>query len=193
MTEYSSKDYSFYSYTGLKINSHHIEIYKSLFRGREDIYAVRKEKGGKAGYMPEYDVDWTHWKEHQARGGGFDSYKYKKPVHLDDSIILSHLKGEKTCGIYPLMSDNTSFFIAVDFDGMNWQVSILDLHRTCKESEISSYIERSRSGNGGHLWIFFDDAFPAYQSRRILFELLRHAGIISTFDKEPSFDRLFPN
>lgn len=177
----------------MKINSHDIEIYRSLFRGREDVYAVRKEKQGKAGYIPEYDVDWTHWKEHQARGGDFDSYKYKKPVPLDDSIILSHLKGEKTCGIYPLMSDNTSFFIAVDFDGMNWQASILDLFRVCNAHGISSYIERSRSGNGGHLWIFFDDAFPAYQSRRILFELLRHAGIISKFEKEPSFDRLFPN
>ena len=53
--------------------------------------------------------------------------------------------------------------------------------------------ERSRSGNGGHLWVFFEEAYPAEQGRKIMFELLRHAGVISHFEKEPSFDRLFPN
>ncbi len=177
----------------MSIDTQNIKTYKSLFRGREDVYAVRKEKQEKSGYMPEYDVDWTFWKEHLAQKGNFDSYKHKKAVPLDDSVILSHLRGEKTCGIYPLMSDNTSFFIAVDFDGDNWQEPIKNLHLSCNNTGISSYIERSRSGNGGHLWIFFEGAFPAFQSRRILFELLRQVGIISQFEKEPSFDRLFPN
>ncbi len=67
------------------------------------------------------------------------------------------------------------------------------LYETCQKFELPAYIERSRSGNGGHLWIFFEQAFPAEQSRKIMFELLRHSNIISHFEKEPSFDRLFPN
>jgi hypothetical protein len=177
----------------LTIDDHKIKLYRSLFRGRDDIYAVGREKQGKSGYMPNYDVDWTNWKEHQARGGDFDDYKHKKAIPLDDAAVMSHLRGDETCGIYPLLDDNTSFFIAVDFDGENWQPSILNLHRSCEMQGINSYIERSRSGNGGHLWIFFEEAFPASRSRRIMFELLRNAGIISPFDKEPSFDRIFPS
>jgi superfamily II DNA or RNA helicase len=89
--------------------------------------------------------------------------------------------------------DNTSFFIAVDFDKENWKEAILRLYNTCSGLNLPVYIEKSRSGNGGHLWIFFEEAFPAEQSRKIMFEMLRHAGIISHFEKEPSFDRLFPN
>ena len=85
------------------------------------------------------------------------------------------------------MEDNTSYFIAVDFDKENWEESILKLYRTCEKQGIHANIERSRSGNGGHLWIFFEDAIPAEQSRKILFELLRHSGIISHFENEPSF------
>ncbi|MCU0517163.1 MAG: hypothetical protein MUC60_09920, partial [Oscillatoria sp. Prado101] len=67
------------------------------------------------------------------------------------------------------------------------------MHLICTKHEIPAYIERSRSGNGGHLWIFFEENFPAEQTRKLLYELLREASVISHFDKEPSFDRLFPN
>lgn len=165
----------------------------SLFRGRTDIYAVRWEKEGGSGYMPAYKVDWTDYNKHKAQGGTFKDYKNKEYLPFDDKAIESHLSGKETCGIYPLLEDNTSFFIAVDFDKQNWQETILKLYNTCQKYYIQSYIERSRSGNGGHLWVFFEQAFPAIQSRKIMFELLRHSNIISHFEKEPSFDRLFPN
>ena len=170
-----------------------IELFKSLFRGRTDIYAVRWEKDGRSGYMPSYKVDWTDYNKHKAQGGTFKDYKNKEHLPFDDSAIESHLTGKDTCGIYPLLEDNTSFFIAADFDKKNWKETILRLYGTCLKHKIPVYIERSRSGNGGHLWVFFKDAFPAEQSRKIMFEMLRHSDIISHFEKEPSFDRLFPN
>ncbi len=177
----------------MTITAKNIELYKSLFKGRTDIYAVRWSKEGKSGYVPAYRVDWTDYYKHKAQGGTFKDYKNKEYLPFDDKAIETHLSGKETCGIYPLLEDNTSFFIAVDFDKENWKGSILKLYKICKKYNILSYIERSRTGNGGHLWVFFEQAFPAEQSRKIMFELLRHSNIISHFEKEPSFDRLFPN
>lgn len=170
-----------------------IELFNSLFRGRNDLYAVRWEKDGKSGYMPAYEIDWSNYQKHKAQAGSFKDYKDKKLLPFDHLAIEKHLSGKETCGIYPLQEDNTSFFIAVDFDKENWKETIRRLHNTCSDFNLPSYIEKSRSGNGGHLWIFFEEAFSAEHSRKIMFEMLRNAGIISHFEKEPSFDRLFPN
>ena len=177
----------------MKNQSPNIPLYKSLFKGRTDIYAVRWQKDERSGYMPAYKVDWSDYNKHKTQGGTFKDYKNKEYISFGDDAIKSHLSGKETCGIYPLLEDNTSYFIAVDFDKANWKETILKLHNICKEYDLLTYIERSRSGNGGHLWLFFEDAFPAEQSRKIMFELLRYSGIISHFEKEPSFDRLFPN
>ena len=177
----------------MSVERQYIELFKTLFRGRNDLYAVRWEKDGKSGYMPAYKVDWTNYQKHKAQGGTFKDFRDKEYLPFDDLAIENHLSGKETCGIYPLLEDNTSFFIAVDFDKANWKETILQLHNTCLDFSLPNYIERSRSGNGGHLWIFFEEVFPAEQSRKIMFEMLRNAGIISHFEKEPSFDRLFPN
>jgi superfamily II DNA or RNA helicase len=177
----------------LNFSSEHIILLKSFFQGRQDVYAVRWEKDGKSGYMPAYKVDWSDYNKHKAGGGTFKDYTKKEYLPFGDEAIQNHLSGKETVGVYPLLEDNTSHFIAADFDEENWKESILKLYSTLIKFEIPAYIERSRSGNGGHLWVFFEENLPAEQTRKLMFELLREATIISHFEKEPSFDRLFPN
>lgn len=177
----------------MQITQEELELFASIFRGRQNIYAVRWEKNGRSGYIPAYKVDWSGYQKHKAQGGTFKDYPGKEFLPFDIETIKNHLSGKETCGIYPLLDDNTSYFIAADFDKESWLELINNVHKKCSEYKIPSYLERSRSGNGGHLWIFFESTFPAEQSRKIMFELLRHSGIISHFDKEPGFDRLFPN
>ena len=170
-----------------------IPLFMSIFKGRHDVYAKRWEKEGKNGYSPAYKVDWSKFAAFKARGGKFSDYPHKTPLPLTLEIIQSHLEGNATIGIYPLLQDNTSHFIAADFDGENWQEETKSFFEICKKYNVPVYIERSRSGNGGHAWIFFEDKYPAYKSRKIILEIIREALDLSQFDKEISFDRLFPN
>ena len=103
------------------------------------------------------------------------------------------LTGDQLIGLYPLLHDNTSWFIAADFDEKNWIADSQKFIEYCKAKNIPAYLERSRSGKGGHVWIFFSQQYPAVRSRKIVLTLLTESGIISAFDKNSSFDRLFPN
>ncbi|MBX2900269.1 MAG: DEAD/DEAH box helicase [Cyclobacteriaceae bacterium] len=175
------------------IDKTHIEIYKSIFKGREDVFAIRWEKGDKSGYMPSYQFDPYQYRLHSVKGGSFKDFKDKTYNLLTDDQIAKHLKGEQLIGMYPLLTDNTSFFIAADFDKENWIDECRRFIRICNDHNVPAYLERSRSGNGGHVWIFFDQPYPAYKSRRVFIDFLKLTGTFSIFDKESSFDRLFPN
>lgn len=109
-----------------------IENYISLFKGRDDVFAVRWEKKDKSGYMPAYEVDWTGYDLYKANGGTFKDYPNKKYLKLNQQKIIDHLDGNEVVGIYPLLSDNTSWFLAVDFDEKNWKDEILKLYEQCQ-------------------------------------------------------------
>lgn len=170
-----------------------LSVFKSLFRCREDVFALRWEKGNKSGYMPAYFFDPYRYRAHKMKGGTFQNYPDKTYLPFTDEQILKHLNGEQLVGIYPLAKDNTSWFIAADFDGERWQEQCKTAIKYLNEKNIPAYLERSRSGNGGHIWVFFEQPYPAIKSRKILIHHLQQLGVLSVFDKSSSFDRLFPN
>lgn len=174
-------------------NNSGINLIISLFKGRDDVFALYWEKGGKSGYMPAYHFDLYRYKAHKMKGGTLSDFPEKTFQRLTEEQIVKHLQGVHLIGIYPLLPDNTSWFIAADFDEENWINDSRKLLFLCQEKGIPAYLERSRSGNGAHVWIFFEQPYPAIKSRKILVSLLTKARIISTFDKNSSFDRLFPN
>lgn len=175
------------------ITNTQIQLFRSLFVGREDVFALRWEKGTKSGYMPAYQYDPYSYRLHKMKGGTFKNYNDKAYLPLNDTQITKHLTGEHFIGIYPLLKDDTSHFIVADFDKKDWQKQVQKAVEVLNDCQISAYVERSRSGNGGHVWVFFDTAYPAVKSRKIILSLFEKATIFSTFDKSNSFDRLFPN
>ncbi len=170
-----------------------ITLFRSLFKGREDVFAIRWENENKGGYMPAYFYDPYRLKAHKMKGGTFQNFTEKKYLPFTDLELLKHLAGEQFAGVYPLMPDNTSWFIAADFDKDNWLEQCKQFQSACEAKQIPAYLERSRSGKGGHVWIFFDQPYPAFRSRKIIISILEQIGLFSIFDKSSSFDRLFPN
>lgn len=177
----------------ITITDQQLELYMSLFRGRKDVYARRWEKNGKSGYSPAYDFNWDEFMAHKRRGGSMKDFENKKLLPLNKEVIKRHLFGQHVIGVYPILTDNTSYFLAADFDGATWKEDAHKLLITYTEIGLTAYLERSRSGNGGHVWLFFSQNYPCYKSRQIALELIRRAFKVSEFEKEVSFDRLFPN
>jgi|LakMenE18May11ns_1017448.scaffolds.fasta_scaffold9947257_1 superfamily II DNA or RNA helicase len=170
-----------------------VRLFKSVFAGREDVFAVRWEKGNKSGYMPAYFYDPYRYRAHKMNGGTFHNFADKEYLPLTEKEIEKHLNGEQHIGVYPLLKDNTSWFIVADFDKVDWLEDCKKFIYACNEKGVSSYLERSRSGKGGHVWIFFEQPYPAVKSRKIFISILEQTGVFSLFDKSTSFDRMFPN
>ena len=167
-----------------------INLYRSLFRGRDDVYARRWEKNGRRGWSPAYSLDWTEFNAHRAAGGSLKDFGNKELTPLTDQVITQHLQGKEAIGVYPILPNNTSPFIAGDFDKASWQDDIHTFVAVCVEHKLQPYCEISRSGNGAHVWVFFTDAYPCWKSRQIMLKLIARAF---PFHQTSSFDRLFPN
>ena len=161
-----------------------VKLFRALFRGREDIYAVFwfNERTEKKGYSPACEDPWN------SRKG-----KPKKYLPLTDEVILSHLTGEKIIGVYPLLKDDTCWFLACDFDKEGWTLDALAFLNVCKEYGVPAYLERSRSGNGGHVWIFFSVPVPATSARQLGIRLLKEIMVLRAEMDLASYDRFFPS
>lgn len=177
----------------LSVSANLIQLFKSLFTGREDVFAIRWEKGNKSGYTPAYFYAPYRYRVHKMNGGTFQTYTDKEYLSLTEREIEKHLNGEQHIGVYPLLKDNTSWFIVADFDKVDWINDCKKFIITCNEKGIHAYLERSRSGKGGNVWKFFEQPYPAIKSRQIFISILLETGVFSLFDKSSSFDRIFSN
>src|SRR5262245_43282905 len=161
-----------------------IKLFRTLFRGREDVYAVFwfNERTGKKGYLPACEDPWSSKKG-----------KAKKYLALTDEVVLSHLTGEKIIGVYPLLKDDTCWFLACDFDKEGWALDALAFLNICKDYGVPAYLERSRSGNEGHVWIFFSTPLLATSARQLGIRLLKETMVIRAEMDLASYDRFFPS
>lgn len=170
----------------------HITLYRSLFRGREDAYARWWSRGDKSGYTPVY----TTGADDNTLGGSITvqsgDQRKGNPAPLTWQVIRSHLSGKQMIAIYPLLKNNSSWFIAVDLDGESWMDEGRLLVKACEQYDLFACLERSRSGKAGHLWVFFEEPWPAWKSRKVMMRLLLECGIPPDYDPPTGFDRLFP-
>lgn len=170
-----------------------IAIFRSLFRGRTDIFASRwVNKQGRSGYSVACNNEWIQGICHKPRVKCQDC-NHRQFTELTDQTIYRHLAGHQVVGLYPLMHDNTCFLLATDFDKGQWQEEVKAMSTACLAFEIPHTIEISRSGNGAHLWIFFKEKVPAKEARLLGFGLLDKTMEIYPNLSFESYDRLFPN
>jgi len=180
-----------------------IVLFRSLFRGREDIYPRRFEslKTGRQGYQPACRNEWVRGICEKPKIRCEDC-GHREFLPITDQVIRNHLQGfdpqerpgrNFTIGVYPMLPDETCWFLAADFDKASWQDDARAFLETCSMFIVPAALERSRSGNGGHVWIFFTEPVQAVHARQVGIFLLSQ-----TMERRPeigldSYDRLFPS
>jgi hypothetical protein len=177
-------------------------LFASLFRGRTDVYARRWEnqRQARSGFQPACANEWALALCDKLRNK-CGTCANREFLPLTPVVIRDHLRGERegerdrefVVGIYPLLPDETCWFLALDFDGVAWKEDATVLLGACRELEIPVALERSRSGNGAHLWMFFAEPLPAALARKLGSLLLTRAMELRPEIGFSSYDRLFPS
>ena len=175
-------------------NEEKIDLFLSLFGARRSVYPklwINLKKGSK-GYSPACGNEWVHGLCEKPRVKCSDCPNQNFPT-LDHSAVHSHLTGRHTIGTYAIREDDSCIFLAADFDGDGWMQDIEAYRRAAEQMGISVAIERSRSGNGGHAWIFFARPVPAVLARRLGTLIVARASSFHQGMKLSTYDRFFPN
>ncbi len=180
-----------------------IALFRRLFAGRADVFPVRWEnqKTAKSGYAPACANEWVKGicGKPQVKCGECPHQAF---IPVSDDMIEKHLRGAEgsrvsgggfVAGVYPLLPDETCWFLAADFDEESWAADASAVLETCQAKGVPAALERSRSGNGGHVWIFFSEPVPARTARQ-----LGAAMLTETMERRPeigfaSYDRFFPS
>ena len=170
-----------------------LALFRRLFRGRADVFPVRWEsKAGKSGYSPACANEWRPGVCEKPRVKCADC-SFRQLLPLTDQVLYKHLAGEVVIGVYPLLPDDTCYFLAVDFDEADWREDVTAFAQSCRELGVPVALEISRSGNGAHAWIFFERNVPAYEARLLGSAIISHTCVRTRQLTLGSYDRLFPN
>ncbi|MFH1476822.1 MAG: DEAD/DEAH box helicase family protein [Verrucomicrobiota bacterium] len=177
-----------------------IALFRAFFRGREDVYPRRFEsrKTGRSGYSPVCANEWAR-DLCDKRKIQCAECPNRSLLPVTDEVVRCHLSGQDTdgrefvMGVYPMLLDETCFLLVVDFDKQYWREDVAVVLETCRQLGLPAAVERSRSGQGGHLWLFFQEAVPACLARSLGAHILTE-----TMERRPdigldSYDRFFPN
>ena len=179
-----------------------VDLFRSLFKGREDVFARRwySKTSGKAGYQPVCQNEWTPMCDKRTFKCADCPNRHFSP--LTDNDIYRHLEGKDAdgrdvIGLYVLNEDNTCHLLCTDFDDKNcehgYKNDVLAFIDVCRSWNIPCSVERSRSGNGAHVWIFFDNPVLAVKARRLGYAILTEAMSRNGKISFKSYDRFFPN
>lgn len=189
-----------------EITAWHAKALYSFFKGRKDVYSKRNvNKDGKGVYYPVCSNFWKAGKCPRREGEKqrCKDCKFRQWVPLNQRAIISHLKGElndgkDVIGIYPLMEDDTCYFLVFDFDHhdedqpIDWKTEVNFLRTICCQLSIDALVERSRSGNGAHVWLFFESAIPAKDARKFGSCLLTKGAQLAQQKTFLAYDRMLP-
>jgi superfamily II DNA or RNA helicase len=171
-----------------------VSLFRSLFRGRSDVFPVRfvSKKTGNPGYAPACGNKFVR--------GVCDLPKIKCGecpnqafVPFDDAAVIGHLTGRHVMGVYPMLDDETCWFLAVDFDKHEWREDVAAFAETCRNVRLPFALEKSRSGNGAHVWFFFASPVAAHLARKMGCYLLTETMARRHQLSMESYDRLFPS
>ena len=171
-----------------------VALFRRLFRGRTDAYPIRWESKttGKSGYAPACANEWRTGVCEKPRIKCGDCGN-RLLIPLSDAVIFAHLAGDHTVGVYPLLDDDTCYFLAVDFDESEWRQDAQAFLRSCNELGVPVALEISRSGQGAHAWVFFAGKVSARDARRLGTAIISHTCTRTRQLRLQSYDRLFPN
>ncbi len=168
-----------------RLAAERVDVFRSLFAGREDVYAQRWEKDGRKGWYPQLDrLPGQSWQEAK------EARRYRP---LTDAVVHDHLSGKTTVGLYPMLVDDTCRLLACDFDGEQWQLDAQAYVQAAEAAGVPVAVEISRSGRGAHVWVFFTEPVSALEARALGFGLLREAMAVRGELGLDSYDRFFPS
>ncbi|MBI3900675.1 MAG: restriction endonuclease subunit R, partial [Chlamydiia bacterium] len=177
-----------------------ITLFQSLFQGRNDLYlkGFKNQITQKPGYFPACGNEWVYGICEKPKIKCSEC-KHKRFLPLTEDVIRWHLSGhddtgkEFVLGIYPLLLDETCFFLVVNFDQPAWQDVIIDFRNTCHTLQIPIAVERSSSGKGARVWIFFSEKIPAILVRKLGSHLVTEAMEHSINIYFDAYDHLVPS
>lgn len=171
-----------------------IALFLQLFRCRESVYPKRWEnaKSGKSGYAPACLNEWVQPLCQKPTIRCTDC-GHQAFLSLNEDAVRAHLQGQLTIGTYAIDVDDSCVFLACDFDGAGWKEDVSAYRESARALGIDVAVERSRSGQGAHAWIFFDGKVPARLARNVGTLILSRCLEVRHQLSMTSFDRLFPS